>query len=188
MFKQRNRGIIINLRFYPMYSKELKIGLAAFLFLLAIALIWPLKIIWLSIIVLLICALVVVTIFRNENNLMAFYYLRKNDTPKAKEALDRVKYPEKLLKSQQAYHYYLRGLIVSQQEPLKAEKFFVKALNLGLRMDTDKAVAKLNLAAAAMQKRRKQQAIQYISEAKKLDKQGMLKEQISMLQNQMKFL
>ena len=71
---------------------------------------------------------------------------------------------------------------------MKAEKFFLKALNLGLRMDTDKAVAKLNLAAAAMQKRKKQQAIMYINEAKKLDKQGVLKEQIGLLQNQMRFL
>ena len=171
-----------------MFSKEIKIGLSAFLFLLAIICIYPLKIIWLSVLLILVCGFIILTIFRNEHNLTAFYYLRKNDSNKAKEALDRIKNPEKLIKSQQAYHYYLRGLIISQHEPLKAEKFFVKALNIGLRMDTDKAVAKLNLAAAAMQKRRKQHAIQYIGEAKKLDKQGILKEQISLLQNQMRFL
>ena len=174
--------------FTIMYSKEIKIGSAIFLFLLAIAFIYPIKLIWISILLLLICGFIILTIFRNEHNLTAFYYLRKNDSSKAKEALDRIKFPEKLIKSQQAYHYYLRGLIISQHEPLKAEKFFVKALNIGLRMDTDKAVAKLNLAAAAMQKRRKQQAIQFMNEAKKLDKQGILKEQITLLQNQMRFL
>lgn len=171
-----------------MYSKQIKIGIAALLFILAVLCIYPLKLIWLTVLLLIICGFVILTIFRNENNLTAFYYLRKNQLDKAKQALERVKYPEGLISSQQAYHFYLKGLIISQQEPLKAEKFFLKALNLGLRMDTDKAVAKLNLAAAAMQKRKKQQAIMYINEAKKLDKQGVLKEQIGLLQNQMRFL
>lgn len=171
-----------------MYSKQIKIGIAAILFILAVLCIYPLKLIWLTVLLLIICGFVILTIFRNENNLTAFYYLRKNQLDKAKQALERVKYPEGLILSQQAYHFYLKGLIISQQEPLKAEKFFLKALNLGLRMDTDKAVAKLNLAAAAMQKRKKQQAIMYINEAKKLDKQGVLKEQIGLLQNQMRFL
>jgi len=171
-----------------MYSKQIKIGASALFVVLAVLCIWPLKIYWLPVFLLIIAGFIVLTIFRNENNLTAFYYLRKNQLDKAKEALDRVKYPENLIVSQQAYHFYLRGLIVSQHEPLKAEKFFLKALNLGLRMDTDKAVAKLNLAAAAMQKRKKQQAIMYINEAKKLDKQGVLKEQIGLLQNQMRFL
>ncbi len=171
-----------------MYTKEIKITVASILVLLAIACIFPLKIYWLSPFLILIAGIIVLTIFRNENNLAAFYYLRKNQTDKSQEALDRVKYPEKLIKSQEAYHYYLRGLILSQKEPLKGEKFFLKALNTGLRMATDRAVCKLNLAAVALQKRRKQQAIQFISEAKKLDKQGLLKEQITMLNNQMKFI
>ncbi len=171
-----------------MYSKEIKIGLSSLLVILAILCIYPFKLIWLSILLLLVVGFIILTIFRNEHNLTAFYYLRKNDTKKAKESLDRVKFPEKLIKSQQAYHSYLRGLIISQHEPLKAESYFVKALKLGLRMDTDKAVSHLNLAAAAMQRRKKQQAIHYINEAKKLDKQGILKEQISQMQNQMRFL
>jgi len=171
-----------------MYNKEIKIAVASVLFLLALACIYPLKIYWLCPILILLAGLLVLTIFRNEHNLTAFYFLRKNDPEKSLEALDRVKYPEKLIKSQEAYHYYLRGLILSQKEPLKGEKFFLKALNTGLRMDTDKAVCKLNLAAVALQKRRKQQAIQLISEAKKLDKSGLLKEQITMLNNQMKFI
>lgn len=171
-----------------MYSKEIKIAVASILVLLAIACIYPLKWYWLSPLFFLFSGMVILTLFRNENNLLAFYYLRKNNPEKSMEALDRVKYPEKLIKSQEAYNYYLRGLILSQKEPLKGEKYFLKALNTGLRMDTDRAVCKLNLAAVALQKRRKQQAIQLISEAKKLDKQGLLKEQISMLNSQMKFI
>jgi hypothetical protein len=171
-----------------MYNKEIKVAVSSLLVLFALLCIYPLKIYWLTPLLILLAAIIILTIFRNEHNLTAFYYLRKNAMVKSQEALDRIKFPEKLIKSQEAYHYYLRGLILSQKEPLKGEKFFLKALNTGLRMDTDRAVCKLNLAAVALQKRKKQQAIQLISEAKKLDKQGMLKEQISMLNGQMKFI
>jgi hypothetical protein len=47
-------------------------------------------------------------------------------------------------------------------------------------MDMDLAVAKLNLAGVAMS-RRKLEATNLLNEAKRLDKQGMLKEQITMM-------
>ena len=53
-------------------------------------------------------------------------------------------------------------------------------------MDMDLAVAKLNLAGVAMSRRRKLEATTLLNEAKRLDKQGMLKEQIVMMKDQMK--
>ena len=53
-------------------------------------------------------------------------------------------------------------------------------------MNHDLAMAKLQLAGVAMTKRRKREATNLIAEAKKLDKHGMLKEQIQMLKQQMK--
>jgi hypothetical protein len=50
----------------------------------------------------------------------------------------------------------------------------------------DLAVAKLNLAGVAMSRRRKLEATNLISEVKKLDKQGMLKDQIKLMKDQMK--
>ena len=50
----------------------------------------------------------------------------------------------------------------------------------------DLAVAKLNLAGVAMSRRRKIEATNLLAEAKKLDKQGMLKDQIKMMKDQMK--
>ncbi len=47
-------------------------------------------------------------------------------------------------------------------------------------------MAKLNLAGIAMTKRRKREAQILLTEAKKLDKHGMLKEQITMMKQQMK--
>jgi hypothetical protein len=65
-------------------------------------------------------------------------------------------------------------------------KIFQKAIELGLSMDMDLAVAKLNLAGVAMSRRRKLEATNLLNEEKRLDKQGMLKEQITMMKGQMK--
>ena len=53
-------------------------------------------------------------------------------------------------------------------------------------MDYDVAMAKLSLAGIAMQKRRKREATTLLQEAKKLDKQNMLAEQIKMMSQQLK--
>ncbi|MDX1427312.1 MAG: DUF2892 domain-containing protein, partial [Salegentibacter mishustinae] len=78
------------------------------------------------------------------------------------------------------------GLMVSQTNITQAEKFFKRAIKLGLAMDQDLAMAKLNLAGIAMTKRRKREATNLLAEAKKLDKHGMLKDQIKMMKQQMK--
>ena len=53
-------------------------------------------------------------------------------------------------------------------------------------MDHDLAMAKLNLAGIAFTKRRKQEANLLLAEAQKLDKRGILTEQIKMMKQQMK--
>lgn len=76
--------------------------------------------------------------------------------------------------------------MVSQTNMNEAEKYFKKAIALGLSMDHDLAMAKLNLAGIAFSKRRKQEAQKLLSEAEKLDKRDMLAEQIKMMKQQMK--
>ena len=53
-------------------------------------------------------------------------------------------------------------------------------------MDQDLALAKLQLAGIAASKRRKIEAEKLLSEAKKLDKHNMLKDQIVMMKQQLK--
>ncbi len=53
-------------------------------------------------------------------------------------------------------------------------------------MDHDIAMAILSLAGILIQKRRKREATTLLNEAKKLDKQKMLLDQIKMMQQQMK--
>src|SRR5690554_664411 len=125
--------------------------------------------------------------FRNEIILLAFLRMRKQDLDGTKKWLDRIKNPEvALTKKQNGYYNYLNGIIFSQTNLTQAEKYFKKALKLGLNMDYDVAMAKLSLAGIAMQKRRKREATTLLNEAKKLDKQNMLTDQIKMMQQQLK--
>lgn len=125
--------------------------------------------------------------FKNEFILMAFLRLRKQDFEGAKKWLAKIKNPESaLVKKQQGYFNYLHGIMVSQSNMNDAERYFKKAISLGLSMDHDLAMAKLNLAGIAFSKRRKQEAKKLLAEATKLDKQGMLTEQIKMMKDNMK--
>lgn len=127
--------------------------------------------------------------FRNELILLAFLRMRKQDLEGTDKWLSKIKKPEAALTSkQQGYYNYLYGIIYSQKNLTQAEKYFRKALQLGLNMDYDVAMAKLSLAGIAMQKRRKREATTLLQEAKKLDKNNMLTEQIRMMQQQMKKL
>ena len=125
--------------------------------------------------------------FKNEFILLAFLRLRKQDFPGAQKWLAHIKSPETaLVRKQQGYYNYLHGIMLSQTNLIQAEKYFKKAIEFGLSMDMDLAVAKLNLAGVAMSRRRKLEATNLLNEAKKLDKQNMLKDQISMMKEQMK--
>ncbi|NAS30292.1 DUF2892 domain-containing protein [Flavobacteriaceae bacterium R38] len=125
--------------------------------------------------------------FRNEIILLAFLRMRKQDMQGVQKWLSKIKNPEAaLITKQQGYYNYMHGIITSQTNLTQAEKYFKKALKLGLTMDYDIAMAKLSLAGISMQKRRKREATTLLNEAKKLDKHNMLTDQIKMMQQQMK--
>ncbi|NQX81766.1 MAG: DUF2892 domain-containing protein [Flavobacteriaceae bacterium] len=137
--------------------------------------------------ILLLSSIFVFFYFKNEFLLLAFMKLRKQDFKGSNKWLSYIKKPESaLIQKQQGYFYYLQGLMLSQTNMTKSEKLFKKALELGLSMKHDLAMAKLNLAGIALSKRRKREATMYLTEAKKDDKYGMLKEQIAMMKKQMK--
>jgi hypothetical protein len=125
--------------------------------------------------------------FKNEFLLLAFLQLRKQNFAGTQKWLGYIKNPSgALITKQEGYYNFLQGIIVSQSSLTQAEKFFKKALSLGLSMEHDTAMAKLQLAGIAMSKNRKNEATKLINEAKKLDKHGMLKDQIKMMKDQMK--
>ncbi|SEL45549.1 tetratricopeptide repeat protein [Parapedobacter koreensis] len=134
----------------------------------------------------LITVIVVVTVFFNENMLIAQFYLRKENMAKAAQWLSRItNYEKQLIRAQHGYYHLLLGLMESQKSPMQSEKYFKKALTLGLHMGHNVALAKLSLAGIAMAKRNKREATKYLQEAKKADKNKLLADQIKMMKDQM---
>ena len=130
--------------------------------------------------------LALVTVFFNENMLIAQFYLRKEKMDKAGQWLNRItRYETQLIRGQHGYYHLLLGLMESQKSPMQSEKYFKKSLSLGLRMSHNVALAKLSLAGIAMAKRNKREATKYLQEAKKADKNKLLADQIKMMKDQM---
>ena len=130
--------------------------------------------------------LVLLTYFLNENMLIAQYYMRKEKMDKAQAFLLKITdYEKQIYKGQHGYYNLLMGLIESRTAPLKSEKYFKKALTLGMKMSHNVAMAKLSLAGISMAKRNKREAQQYLQEASKADKNKLLTEQIKMMKAQM---
>jgi hypothetical protein len=69
--------------------------------------------------------------------------------------------------------------MLSQITSISQKNILKKAIELGLSMDMDLAVAKLNL--AGVMSRRRIRSDEPTQRSKRLDKQGMLKEQITMM-------
>ena len=135
----------------------------------------------------LLSGMMVLLFFKNEIIFLAFLRLRKQDFPGTERWLNKIKNPDSsLIKKQQGYFYYLHGIIQSQNNLTVAEKNFKKAIQLGLSMTHDLAMAKMSLAGILMQKRRKREAQVLLTEAKSYDTHNMLTAQIKLMQEQMK--
>ena len=127
-----------------------------------------------------------VTVFFHEYMLLAQWFFRKQDVANAEKWLGKItNYEKQLIPAQHGYYHLLLGLMESQRAPLQSEKFFKKALSLGLHMDHNVALAKLSLAGVMMAKRNKREAEKYLQEAKKADKNKLLTDQIKMMKDQM---
>src|SRR6201994_2690608 len=141
---------------------------------------------WWGVLVLFLGGFILLTYFFNENMLVAQWFLRKEQSDKAEQWLLKITdYEKQLNKNQHGYYNLLLGLIESRKAPLKAEKYFKKALSLGMKMSHNTALAKLSLAGIAMAKRNKREAQMYLQEAAKDDKNKLLADQIKMLKAQM---
>jgi hypothetical protein len=141
---------------------------------------------WWGILVLFLGGIILLTYFFNENMIIAQWFLRKEKADKAEEWLLKItNYEKQLNKSQHGYYNLLLGLIESRKAPLKSEKYFKKALQIGMKMSHNVALAKISLAGIAMAKRNKREAQMYLQEAAKDDKNKLLSDQIKMMKDQM---
>jgi hypothetical protein len=131
-------------------------------------------------------ALVIFSFFRNEHVILALNQMRIGNQEKAKKHINRITAPQYMTRRQHAYVLYLKALMNAQDLGFaQSEQLLRKALSLGLRTNEDNAVARMHLAGICAQTGRRPEASALLSEAKKYDKNGMLKDQIKMLQSQM---
>jgi len=131
-------------------------------------------------------ALIILSFFRNENMILALNQMRVGNTDKAKKYIDRITHPQFLPRKQHAYILYLKAVMGSQEMGFaKSEQLLRRAIELGLRQPEDNAVARMHLAGICAQTGRKNEAVSLLGEAKKMDKNGMLKDQIKMMQQQL---
>ncbi len=167
-------------------NKYLKFVIAALIIAAGIYLMMNRNIGW-GIVLVILSSIPILLFFKNEYILMAFWFMRKQNMIKASSWLSKItNYPSQLHKSQYGYYHYLQGLTLAQDNPAKVEPYMKKALEYGLNMKHDRAMATLNIAAGAMQKGRRQEAQKLLEEAKRLDTAGMMTDQIKMLKDQLK--
>lgn len=168
-------------------NKNIKLVVAGLLMVLGIYMMFFTRNLGWGIVIFLLSAFPIFLYFKNEYILLAFWQLRKQNIEKAKDWLAGIKdYKGQLHKSQYGYFHYLQGLTLAQESPKKVEPFMKKALEYGLNMKQDRAMATLNLAAAAISQGRKQEGQRFLDEAKKLDSAGMMTDQIKMMKDQLK--
>ena len=135
---------------------------------------------------LLITALIILSFFRNPTMILALNQMRVGNTEKAYKYINRIKNPQYLPRKQHAYVIFLQAIMGAQNlGPAQSEQKLRKALALGLRTPEDNAMARMHLAGVCAQSGRRKEAMSLLSEAKKLDKSGMMKDQIKTMQQQL---
>ena len=168
-------------------NKYIKLVFAGLLMVLGIYMMFFTRNLGWGIVVFLLSALPIALFFKNEYILLAFWQLRKQNMPKAAVWLSSIKnYKSQLHRSQYGYFHYLQGLTLAQDHPKKVEPLMRKALEYGLNMKQDRAMATLNLAVTAISSGRKQEGQKLLEEARKLDSAGMMTDQIKMMKDQLK--
>ena len=131
-------------------------------------------------------ALITLSFFRNERMILALNQMRLGNTDKAKIHINKITHPQFLPRKQHAYVLYLQAVMNSQEFGfVKSEQILRKALALGLRTAQDNAVARMHLAGICAQTGRKNEAVTLLGEAKKMDKDGIMRDQIKMMQQQL---
>lgn len=168
-------------------NKYIKLGIAALLITLGVYMMFFTRSLGWGIVVTFLSAIPILLFFKNEYVLLAFWQLRKQNMQKAAHWLSKITdYKSQLHRTQFGYFHYLHGLTLAQDQPTKVESLMRKALDYGLNMKHDRAMATLNIAAVAISKGRKQEGQKLLEEAKKLDTSGMMTDQIKMMKEQLK--
>ena len=139
-----------------------------------------------GIVMVFVSALIILSFFRNQYMILALNQMRVGNHEKAHGYLNKISRPDLLPKKQHAYVLYLKAMLGTQELGFaKTEQMLRQAVQMGLRTKQDNAVARLHLSGICAQTGRKQEAVTLLNEAKKMDENGILKEQITMMKGQL---
>ncbi len=131
-------------------------------------------------------AILGLSFLRNERMVLAMNQMRLGNTDKARYHINKISHPQLYPRRQHAYIIFLQAVMNTQEYGFtRTEQMLRKAIGMGLRTAQDNAVARMHLASICAQTGKKQEALTLLADAKKMDKNGMLKEQINMLQKQL---
>jgi len=113
----------------------------------------------------------------------ALRHLYRGDLEKCEAELKKIPSADKLRKEDQAYYYFCRGyLLSSARKSGAAQKSFEQALEAGLRLPNDRAVAHVSLADIYLKKGQKEKGLAHLDEAKKLKHNNVVEEAIKKLE------
>lgn len=187
MDQEESEYLTKNMFYNIIINKYIKLCFAILIFMISIILFFYLKSIKISLLLLLISTILFLFFFKNEFLIMSFLTFRQGNLKKTKQWLSYIKKPQiQLTKKQQAYYFFLKGLINANYNIRKSEIYLRTALNLGLKYSYNRAIAKLNLATILASTGKKKEAEQILIDVKKLDKAGLMNEQIKFVKTKLK--
>lgn len=128
--------------------------------------------------------IILLTHFLFGNVSLAFKQLNKGNVDDAENLITQIKRPDWLLKSHRAYYYFVLGMIALQKKQAGfGEQHLKQALDLGLRTNTDNALAALNIAHVNFVKKEYQKAEVYRKKATSFGSDDlMIKENLKKLE------
>ena len=120
------------------------------------------------------------THFAFGNVWAAFSKLQKGKIDEAESLINQIKKPEWLVKQNQTYYYFIKGMIALQQEDLaEGEKQLKIALDRGLWSGNDNALCALNLAHTCFVEKRYDDTQNYLRKAESFHpSDSMIKQKI----------
>lgn len=100
---------------------------------------------------------------------LALGKMRKNEFEEAEKLLDQIKNPDKLNKKNKANFYFIRGMIAHELDQFEESRTCIKqALDIGMKQESDRAMALLAMTDMEMVAKNTSAARQYFLQIKNL--------------------
>lgn len=125
--------------------------------------------------------------FRLGPVVLGLRYLYRGNVAKCEREIAKVKAPEKVPGKLQGYYYFCQGYIHHHhQRQAEAATAFTKALDKGLRMENDQAVAHVSIAHYEASQGKKAQANKHLKAAKELKHNEAVDRAIQQVEQQLR--